>query len=242
MAEIGHNQPPDEFGRLTEEIDGLMKTSIKWEDPELVMTVENAANADDFKKLLLGAARDCKAAHKEEKAPSLEEGRIVDAKWKGLTVRLDVARGVVGGLLTEWLAAEKRRKEKIEHEERLRAEQARRDADRLAQAAKNADEAEKARQAQERARQDAVEVERAAAEGPKVKGSMGGRSTSLRTSYHAVITDQDMAYAFFRRAPSVEEAIEKAANAFIHAAENEDYRLLVKRIPGVTVKTEETAV
>ncbi len=242
MAEIGHNQPPTEFERLTEWIDSLMRTSAEWEDPELVMTIEDAARADDYKKQILDAAKDCKAAHKEEKAPYRKAGLAVDEKWKGLTERLDIAKGIIGGRLTEWLAAEKRRKEKIEHEERLRAERARKDADRLAQAAKNADEAEKARQAQEQARQDAAEVERAAAEGPKVKGRSGGRSTSLRTSYHAVITDQDMAYAFFRRAPSVEEAVGKAATAFIRAAENEDYRLMIKRIPGVTVKTEETAV
>ena len=60
----------------------------------------------------------------------------------------------------------------------------------------------------------------AAAERACATGDLSARVTSLPTSYHAVITDQDAAYAFFRDHSAVKDAIATAATQFVRAKDN----------------------
>lgn len=135
------------------------------------------------------------AAHKDEKAPHLEAGRAVDAKYKPLITKIGEAVEGVTKLLTKYMEAERERQRQAAEAARKAAEEeAARAAALVAQAEAEEDpfEAFETTQAANTAQAEAASLARQAAAPVKVNvaSADGGKAAGLRTvGYSVEVTD-----------------------------------------------------
>jgi len=226
---LGHNNPPDEFARVTE----LVQNADRWlEERKIIETDEIAERATAFLGQLREEAKDIEKARKAEKAPHIEAGKAVDQKFGTQTERLRVSAEAIKDLLTPYL--EKKEAERLEAERKLReeAEAAERNARAAAERAKGID----AQLAAAAASQHAAEIQKAADQQAKARtniaSGMGGRAVSLRVKRSAVIVDQGKVYRKFRDHPEVIAVLQKLADAEVRAKRN---------VPGVEVRETKSA-
>jgi len=236
MNQIGHNNPPpfDEAKRqeLAQAANEFATTWKQWEGVEI--TVENAGRLNDFFEGARKTAALIEKQRKVEKEPHLEAGRMVDAAYKA-----------VGSVIEK--VVESARKALSAHAQKVAREQelakqaameaARKAAEEAAAAAAEAeDEVEKAEalQKQEEALQAALEAEAAKTTGRVESESGMGRTTALRTYYHAQVDDPIKAVSWLYRNHPGElcALVERLANA----ATRSDKEL---QIPGVSFRKEE---
>lgn len=188
---IGHNNPPpDPFTDSERAISDLYAEASNWLDGE---AIANQSQADQLAKLLemiRDARKEADALRVEEKRPHDEAAKAVQAKWKPLLDRCDTATTTAKKALTPWLA-------KIEAEKRAEEDRKRAEAEAAQKAAREA--AQKARQAHDlaaaeeanRLADEAMKADRIAKAAAKQTGTAKGgrRAVSLRTTYHAEVTD-----------------------------------------------------
>jgi hypothetical protein len=156
-----------------------------------------------------------------EKKPHIDAAKAVDAEWNPLKDLLAKAKALVNPRLTAWL-------QKLEQQRQEKLRKEREEADRLAReaaeaAAKAAEEAKKAgdvigatvaaeaaAKAAEEAGKNVTKLEKAPA---NLQSSLGARTKSLRTYWHARVTSHMQALAHFKNHPKVVELVEQLAEA-----------------------------
>ncbi len=212
-AGIGHNSAADAediFAVLSREIDGEKQRVLSWlDEPHEGQSAANmAANWLDILRKLESKITD---AHKIEKAPHLEAGKLVDDKWRPLKVDAEEIKRRMAGALSEIGIKEKRRLQAI--------------AD--AEAAKKAAELRKQQQA-ERARMEALAAENKVHLEPepvapepivvaaKVTAAFGGARGSrigLKEYKVALVSDWNAAVLHYVKSDKVREIVQKLATA-----------------------------
>jgi hypothetical protein len=236
MNQIGHNNPPpfdeakrQEFALAANE---FARTWKEWEGVKI--TDENAGRLNDFFEGARKTALLIEKQRKADKEPHLEAGRMVDAAYKavGSVIEkvVESARKALSAHAQELAKREAEAKAKAMEAARKAAEEA------AAAAAAAEDEVERAQalQAQEDALQAALEAEAAKTTGRIESESGLGRTTALRTTYHAEIADPIKALTWAYRYDRAELTmlVLKMANAAKRADKSVE-------IPGVTFRKEE---
>lgn len=229
---IGHNQPP-----IDERANKLAAAAENWlkKVPEIVSD-EGAARCRDFLEQVNQEIKRLEAERKSEKAPIIEAGKEIDAKYSGPKTLLEKAKGMIEPKLRAWL-------QKIDADSR--AEAARMAAE--ARAAQTAAEAKAREAASAETLASAVEADRAAAEAKaaakaaavasaptQVRGAVTGKASSLRTRKVAVMVHLGDAIAHYRNHPELAEVMTKLANA--------DVRHGTSNVPGFRIETTQIAV
>lgn len=225
-----HNNPPSSpFEERAAAITDLYDEARNWLDEK---GVQSQADADGVSKLLDMLRREAKAAdeaRKEEKRPHDEAAKAVQAKWKPVLDKAELAQRVCKDALTPFLRRQDEERRKAEEEARRQAEaaeiaaqqafersgvsdlEAREEAEKLAAAAKAAE----------------AEARKAGKQKAHAKG--GSRAVGLRTSYRAEITDL-RAFAGFVWSNHQQELTE-----FLGGIASRLVRNGFRDIPGVTV-------
>lgn len=233
QATIGHNS-----GLEIRQAE-LLETGKKWFDqyPKI-----ESQNVSDICSSFIAQVRDYKkeveASRKALKEPILEQGRSIDAYHKGLTTPLEKIEQALKDRQTLFLQEEQR---KIDAARRAAEEEARKQAEEAARIEQQAAEANTfdALQAAEEAKakaEAAAKVAQSADTRAKAKGDFANKAMSLRTSYHAEITDFAAALNHYKNHPSVREAVQKAADNEARTTKG------TVSIPGVKVSTTQQAV
>jgi hypothetical protein len=201
--------------------------------------VNSDAEAEAVSKLLdmiRTAAKDADKARAAEKKPHDDAGKAVQAKWKPLLDRADMAVNTCKRVLAPWLT-------KKEAEARAVAEEARREAEaRQAAAAEAVRQADlndfAARDAAEALVKDAKKANADAnrAEKARPQAAGGARATTLRSYFTAELTDARSALAHY--VATNPEAIK----ACLQGLADTDVREGKRQIPGFTVHEEKRVV
>lgn len=184
--QIGDNGGPELEDQITEAVG--MAAQFLSETPAIT-TQEQLDRAANLRNLCTELKAKAEAAHKDEKAPHLEAGRAVDAKWKPVIASCDDTAKSLRRVATAYMVAE--------------------DAKRHA-------EAEKARAAlaavsEEEGVTISVEPQKVMA------GGQRGKRMGLKTITTYVVEDYDAVLAAVKDRPEIREAVEKAGRTLMKA-------------------------
>lgn len=200
-AGIGHNSPPEHepFWAFSNHIGDLMDEAQQHLDGG---GVKSAAEAEGIAKLLdmlRTAKKDADAARAAEKKPHDDAAKAVQARWKPIIDRADLAAGVCKQALAPWLEAQEAEKRAVAEAARLEAEMKAAAARAAIQAAAPTDLA--AREHAETLLKDASKADRLAtkAENSKAQAAGGSRAVGLRSVWKAEITDRRAALNHYLR-------------------------------------------
>ena len=208
-APIGHNNPPQTiFEQHQAEINDLYDEAKLWLDGEPVETAGLAEGLSTLMQTIRKAGADADRERAAEKAPHLEAGREIDARWKTLTKLTNLATAACKEALKPWLI-------KIEAEKKEADRIAQEDADaklaeaRKAMQASSVDNLIEREEAEEKLK--AAEISKAVAnkkqrETAGVKNK-GGRAVSLRTVYVTELIDANEALEHFWPSMEIEELL-----------------------------------
>lgn len=238
IASLGHNNPPEPspFEAFTAHIGDLFEEAKNFLDGA---GVNSDAEAEVVSRLLdeiRKAAKDADKARAEEKKPHDDAAKAVQARWKPILERADLAVDTCKRVLAPWLA-------KKEAEARAAAEAARREAEEKARAAEAAmrasaetdlaarEQAEALLKAAKQADRDATRAEKAR---PQATG--GARATTLRTIYRPELTEPSAALRHY-----VATQPDEIKACLLRLAEI-DVRGGKRTIPGFTVHEEKSVV
>lgn len=214
-ATIGDNMPP--LDPLKVRNAELVFAANKWAATE-IKDQDNADGLSAHIDQLRAQEKAVEQKRKAEKQPHIDRGAEVDAEWNPLKDLIAAAKKAVEPRLTAWMKLLDDRKA-----EEVRIAKA--EADRLAKiasdAAAKAVEAENggdligatvAAEAAEKAASAAAQTAQKTASAPtNFKSSLGARTKSLRTYWHARVTSHMAALAYFKNHPDVVALIEKLA-------------------------------
>jgi hypothetical protein len=226
---IGHNS-----GNLSlkEEIEERASRALEWLAKNGIKTKVDADTAANYRAALLELKKRAETEHKTEKAPHLEAGKRVDAKYKPLIETADGAGATLRTELGKYLA-------KVEAEERAKADAARKaEADRV-----RAEMEKQAIALAKRMQEDPIAaltepkpelpVMQAPPEPVKVQaGGQRGRVTGLKTVTSYVVVDHVKALAFFADSEDVRQLVASMATKASKAGVS---------VPGVERKEERVA-
>lgn len=212
-----HNNPPNNAEQFRFDIDSLKERIAVF--PEI--TAENAGDANDLIRLCGNLAKDIDKTRKAEKEPHLEAGRAVDGTYMPLANEAKEAPRA----LKDRLGAHLREQERI-------AQEAAREAARIAEEERQRVEAEKAvsmpadeEELEQEAELAEVQAAAAAAQADKArtaKGSHGLMASGLKTKREVVVTDPVGLVRHFHKHPDVIEVCTKLAKAAVRAAKGGD--------------------
>ncbi|SDQ98572.1 hypothetical protein SAMN05519103_00311 [Rhizobiales bacterium GAS113] len=201
-SQIGHNSGAvDDVEALRDQIEAAVAQAKGY---GAVADDETDAKAQSLRSRLLELSGVADKRHAEEKAPHLEAGRAVDARWLPLKRTADEAAKAIRQAMTDYANVKLAARRKKEAEEA---------------------EAERKRREAELAAMDPVERQAApeppapakAPEKPtQVRGGYG-RAASVGTYKAAVIVDQDAFYMAMRTNPDVVAILQKLAQRIIAA-------------------------
>lgn len=234
----GANNPPTEspFEAFTAHIGDLFEEAKNFLDGEGVNSEGEAEAVAKLLDLIRTAAKDADKARAEEKKPHDEASKAVQAKWKPLLDRAELAVATCKKALTPWL--QKKEAERQAKAEAARAE-AQRKADEAAAAIAAARESDLEAQEQAEALLKAAKKAEAAAnkvENSRAQAAGGARAASLRTTYRPALESPSEALRHYASARPDE------LKAFLLTLAETDVRNGVRQIPGFTIHTEQTTV
>lgn len=207
-CEVGHNNPPNDFEELSNQIQEAIAQAENWLKDREITTTQDADKAAGFQQKLAALSKQADKERTAEKKPHLDAGRAVDAAYKPL---IDNPKGTIANLkaaLTTFLRAEQKRKD----EEARKAQ---------IEAAKKIAEAEKIKADEEKknltAREEKIirEAETATIEQAPVKVSAGattGRKVSLRKVTKGKITDYEKLLMALRDREEMKTLVQSLAN------------------------------
>lgn len=192
-AVIGDNiikAEPTPFEITEKRIEDLYIEASMWLDGAAVNSQDLADGITNLKNTILAARREADAARDAEKRPFLEAGREVDARYKPLLAKADLAVDACKKANAPWL-------KKVADDQAAIALAARQEADRKAAEAQAAIRASDVSNLTERAAAEALLEEAKKAEGvasraekaKPLSGGAVGRRDGLTTVYTATITD-----------------------------------------------------
>lgn len=233
----GANRPPSPFDAFEAHIADLYEEARHFLDGDGVSSEGQATAITALMDQLRTAKKDADAARAEEKRPHDEAAKEVQAKWKPLIDKADLAVSTCKTALTPWL-------QKLEAERLARAEQARQEAERKAREAQEAARAAQAsadlaeRERAEALAKEATQAGKAATKAEKATASTasGARAVSLRSYWSAEITDLKEACRHFWAANP------EAFRALIQQLADTDVRNGKRQIPGVVAVEERRPV
>lgn len=238
IAGMGHNLPPEPtpFDAFDAHIADLFGEAKNFLDGAAISSDAEAEAVSRLVDEIRKANKDADAARSEEKKPHDEKAKAVQAKWRPLLDRCDLALDAAKKALSPWLL-------KLEQENRAKAEAARLEA---VEAARVAQEAMQAAAATDLTARDAAEtLVKAAktadtlanrAEKQKAHAKGGGRAVGLRSTFAPVLTDPAAALAHYRaRQPA-------ALKAFLLQLAATDVLNGARDLPGFEIIEERGAV
>jgi hypothetical protein len=214
-ATIGDNKPPETpFEIYTAKINDLYDEAVHWLDGD---PVDSEEMAEGIATLLDTIRKAASAADKErgiEKRPHLDANTEIEAKWKGIIGRANLAVDTCKKALAPWLSKKQKEKDEADRlarekadKEMAEAQQAIRDSEatNLAERAVAEDKLEKAKRLDARAKRDANK-------GAGIKPKGGGRAVHLRKSFEATLDDPEAALEHFWPHVDIEACLTKLAN------------------------------
>lgn len=239
---VGHNQPPEPTP--IERGADLVANCNRWSaEVSKIGNAEQAGRAQAFVDQLRLETEAIEAAWKKEREPFDEEIILLRTKYRPPLTLLGIALDKMKALTKDWLDREKAR---LAHEaaERKRvaaeAEAAARVARETAARAGATVEAEAAA----RHAEDEAEVARALALKPveraQIRGEFSNKAMSLRSNWHAVITDEQKALRHFAKHPDIRAAA-LAAIVKVATRQAKEFKDASKAPPGVRFDNDEKA-
>jgi hypothetical protein len=234
-APIGHNQPPEPFDAYTLEIEDLYAEATNYLDGE---PIANQAQADDVSAIvnrLRKVITDADEARKTEKRPHDEAAKAVQAKWKPLLDKADLAASTARNALAPFLKKQEDAQQAAAEALRKEAEEK---AEAAAQAAQDMAPDNLAGQAWLRAaRDEAAAIGKAAQKAAKgrVHAKGGERAIGLRSAWTPVLSDSCAALKHYR-ARQPEEL-----KAWLLEQAEKDVRAGARIIPGFTITEDRKA-
>ena len=192
MTSTGHNNPPP-FEAWSMHIEGLFDLANSIGE---ATNDEQEAQLDDLLDELRKAAKEADKERAAEKKPHDDAGKAVQAKWKPLLTRCDIATDAIKQALTPYRTAKQRAKDEAARKAREEAEAAHKAAQEAFQSTDLDDRLE--------AETIAAKAKALAAQANKIDR----QSTGLRTYWEAEITDRKAALLhYIAQAPEVFEAL-----------------------------------
>jgi hypothetical protein len=237
-ATLGHNNPPEpsSFEGFDIHLTDLFEEAKHFLDGSGVNSDAEAEAVSKLLDLIRTTSKDADKARAAEKKPHDDAGKAVQAKWKPLLDRADMAVDTCKRVLAPWLA-------KKEAEARAAAEAARKEAEARAAAAaeamRQADLNDLAsREAAEALVKDAKKANADAnrAEKARPQAAGGARATTLRSYFTAELTDARSALAHY--VATNPGAIKSA----LQALADTDVREGKRAIPGFIIHEEKRVV
>jgi hypothetical protein len=125
------NAPADPAVLFQEEVDDLLLEARNYLDGEDIANEEQANAVSSLLNRLRRVSKDADTARSEEKRPHDERAKAVQAKWKPIIDKADLAASTAKQALAPWLR-------KVEEKQQREAEVARQEAERLARIAQEA--------------------------------------------------------------------------------------------------------
>lgn len=237
-APAGHNNPPEPtaFEAFEAHIGDLFAEARNHLDGAGVNSEAEAEAVAKLMDLLRTAHKDADKARAEEKKPHDDAAKAVQARWKPLLEKAELAVSTCKKALAPWLA-------KKEAEAKAAAEAARKEAEERARAA-----AEAMRQAATddlSAREDAEDLVRAAkeaeaeakrAEKARPQAAGGARAATLRTTYRPELTAPSEALKHYVATNP------NAIKACLLQLAETDVRAGKRQIPGFVIHEEKVVV
>lgn len=215
MSELGHNQPPvfEGFSLHIEDLFALISDTVAGGE---VATDEQECALDGLLDDARKARKDADAARAEEKRPHDDAAKAVQAKWKPLLERCDMAADEIKRLLTLYRAAKQAAKDEV-------ARQAREEAALREAAARQALRTSDDLRERFEAEQNLATAKKLTATANKIDRV----PTGLRTYWEAEVTDRRAALNFYlKRSPD-------RFAALIQQLADEDARTTRGTVPGV---------
>jgi hypothetical protein len=100
---MGHNQPPEGFEALVARINEEVSKAQAWLNGRSIATQADADRCETWANEFVKLKRQVEAEHKVEKAPHLEAGRKIDAKYKPLVTAAESIVRALKGAVTPFL-------------------------------------------------------------------------------------------------------------------------------------------
>jgi hypothetical protein len=236
-ASIGHNNPPaDPFDGFATHIADLLDEAQQHLDGGGVQSEEQAQGIAVLLDMLRTAKRDADAARAAEKKPHDDAAKAVQAKWKPIIDRADLAAGVCKKALAPWLEVQEAEKRAAAEAAKLEAEEKAAAARAALQAAAPTDLA--AREEAEALVKEAARAERVAnrADKDRAQAKGGSRAVGLRSVRVPELTDPVAALKHYR------EAQPDLLKAWLVDQAERDVRAGARTIPGFTISETKVAV
>lgn len=219
---------------FAEEIDDLLLEARNYLDGEPIANEQQAEAVSSLLNRLRRVSNDADDARKAEKKPHDDAGKAVQAKWKPILDKADLAATTAKQALAVWLR-------KVEEKQREEAEAARKEAERLARIAAEAhaeasgnleaaEDAERLLKAAEGAQKFAAHAEKAR---PLATG--GERAIGLVDKFTPILTDACAALKHYR------ERQPEALKEWLLEQAQKDVRAGARSIPGFTIEHERIA-
>jgi len=234
MSALLANAPPEPFVLFKEEVDDLLLEARNYLDGEPIANEGQADAVSSLLNRLRRVAKDADEARKVEKKPHDDAGKAVQAKWKPIIDKAELATSTAKQVLAPWLL-------QIEERQRAEAEAARQEADKLAEEAAaahrqslgNLEAAEEAERLLEAAAEADIEASRAEKQKAHARG--GERAVGLVDVFTPVLTDSVAALKHYR------EQQPEALKEWLVEQARHDVRAGKRSIPGFEIKHERVA-
>jgi hypothetical protein len=235
---MGHNNPPEDsaFTGFETHIGDLFGEAKNFLDGAGVNSEPEAEAVSRLMDDLRTASKDADKARGAEKKPHDDAGKAVQAKWKPLLDRADMAVDACKKALAPWLARKA-------EEQRIAAEKARQEAEEKAKAAAEAARATTlddlaGREAAEALVADAkaAEADARRAEKARPQATGGPRAATLRTTYRPELLSASEALKHFVRVrpDDVKAALQRLAEV--------EVRNGARELPGFNIIAEQSVV
>lgn len=234
---LGHNMPPEgPFDSFSTHINDLLAEARGFLDGAGVNSDAEADAVSKLMDLIRTANKDADKARAEEKKPHDDAAKAVQARWKPLLEKADLAVSTCKHALIPWLA-------KKEAEQRTAAEVARATADAKArEAAEAMRQAEAtnlaAREEAEALLADAKRADVAANKAEKARPQASGaaRATTLRTTYRPELVNPADALRHYvaQRPDAIKACLQHLAEIDVRAGKHQ--------IPGFSIHEERSVV
>jgi hypothetical protein len=197
MATLLSNAPADPATLFKEEVDDLLLEARNYLDGDPIANEQQAEAVSSLLNRLRRVSKDADAARATEKRPHDDAAKAVQAKWKPLIDKADLAATTAKQALAPWL-------QQVEDKLRAEAEAARIEADRLAQVAREAREGAsgnlEAAEDAERLLKVAAGAEKFAAQADRARplATGGERAIGLVDKFTPELTDSCAALKHYR--------------------------------------------
>lgn len=238
VAMLGHNNPPEPtaFDAFTVHIGDLFEEAKNHLDSEGIATQAQADAVSKLLDMIRTASKDADKARVEEKKPHDDAAKAVQARWKPLLDKCDLATDACKKALAPYLR-------RLDEEKRAKEEAARKEAEEKALLAAEAMRAAavddlSAREAAEALEAEAkkAQVEATKAANDKAHAKGGARAAGLRTYYHPELVSPSEALRHYVATNP------EAVKAFLLSLAEVDVRNGKHQIPGFDVISEQRVV